>query len=300
MLAIIIPYYKIIFFEATLQSLANQTNKQFKVYIGDDASNENPNDLLENYKGKFRFAYHRFEENIGGASLTKQWERCVELSIDEEWIMILGDDDVLSENVVEEFYKQLPFFKDKSNVVRFSTEVINSKNEIISKKYDHPVWEKASDSFFRKLVEKTRISLSEHIFLKESFLKHKFYNYPLGWNSDDHAWFNFTDNKPIYAINNSLIYIRVSDHSISGKNDNENEKRQSVIQFLKYVITKKFSLFNVDQQLVLLLNFEVFIKNKRKLSLKEWLLVIFNYIKIFKLFPFLKVCKRFVISIFKY
>lgn len=40
MLAIIIPYYKFTFFEATLQSLANQTDQRFKVYIGDDASLE--------------------------------------------------------------------------------------------------------------------------------------------------------------------------------------------------------------------------------------------------------------------
>jgi hypothetical protein len=40
MLAIIIPYYKLCFFEENLQSLAAQTDKRFKVYIGDDASPE--------------------------------------------------------------------------------------------------------------------------------------------------------------------------------------------------------------------------------------------------------------------
>ena len=48
MLAIVIPYFKLTFFEETLQSLANQTDQRFKVYIGDDASLENPSDLLEN------------------------------------------------------------------------------------------------------------------------------------------------------------------------------------------------------------------------------------------------------------
>ena len=38
MLSIIIPYYKLTFFEATLQSLACQSAKRFKVHIGDDAS----------------------------------------------------------------------------------------------------------------------------------------------------------------------------------------------------------------------------------------------------------------------
>ncbi|OOV29296.1 hypothetical protein BXU11_05095 [Flavobacterium sp. LM5] len=95
MLAIIIPYYKLTFFEATLQSLAAQTCQDFKVYIGDDASPENPAMLLEKYKGKFDFVYHRFATNLGGTSLTKQWERCITLSGNEEWLMILGDDDVL-------------------------------------------------------------------------------------------------------------------------------------------------------------------------------------------------------------
>ncbi|OAZ05413.1 glycosyltransferase family 2 protein [Flavobacterium succinicans] len=104
MLAIIIPYYKLTFFEATLQSLAAQTCQDFKVYIGDDASPEKPTELLEHFQGQFDFVYHRFEFNLGGVSLTQQWERCIALSDNEPWLMILGDDDVLGENVVEAFY----------------------------------------------------------------------------------------------------------------------------------------------------------------------------------------------------
>lgn len=42
MLAIVIPYYKINYFEETLKSLSNQTDKKFKVYIGNDASENDP------------------------------------------------------------------------------------------------------------------------------------------------------------------------------------------------------------------------------------------------------------------
>ena len=55
MLAIVIPYYKIRFFEATLISLALQTDKRFKVYIGNDAGNEDPSRLLEQFKNQFDF-----------------------------------------------------------------------------------------------------------------------------------------------------------------------------------------------------------------------------------------------------
>ena len=95
MLAIVIPYYKHTFFEATLQSLANQTDKRFKVYIGDDASPENPSSLLEQYKESINFKYKRFNNNIGGISLVKQWERCMTMVQEEEWIIILCDDDIL-------------------------------------------------------------------------------------------------------------------------------------------------------------------------------------------------------------
>ena len=59
MLAIVIPYFKLTFFEATLQSLANQTDKRFKVYIGDDASPESPIFLLENEEELFLRLFYK-------------------------------------------------------------------------------------------------------------------------------------------------------------------------------------------------------------------------------------------------
>ena len=77
MLAIVIPYFKINFFEKTLASLAQQTDKRFHVYIGDDASPNAPDELLKKYEGQFNYTYKRFNDNLGGISLVKQWERCI-------------------------------------------------------------------------------------------------------------------------------------------------------------------------------------------------------------------------------
>ena len=109
-LAIIIPYYKVSFFWETLESLSLQTDQRFRVYIGNDASPENPEPLIEEYKGRFDYTYQKFEENLGGVSLTGQWDRCVAMMKDEEWFIILGDDDYLSPNAVEEFYKNVLFY----------------------------------------------------------------------------------------------------------------------------------------------------------------------------------------------
>ena len=165
MLAIIIPYYKINFLRETLESLANQTDKRFKVYIGDDASLDDPLTLLEIYVSKFDFSYYKFSENLGASSLVKQWERCIKLSSNEKWIMILGDDDVLENNCIATFYENLnEIEKLKITTVRFASKVINSKGEFLSENYFHPRIESSSNFLMRKLKGGTRSSLSEYIF----------------------------------------------------------------------------------------------------------------------------------------
>ena len=294
MLAIIIPYYKYTFFESTLQSLANQTNKNFKVYIGDDASPESPSDLLEKFKGKFDFEYHRFESNLGGISLTKQWERCISLSSNEEWLMILGDDDYLEETFVSSWYNHYDEFYGKSCVIRFASKIINMKlNSDVSNLFSHPLWENAYDSYYRKFKGLTRSTLSEYVFFKKSYLKYGFKNYPLAWGSDSYAWLEFPDGKMIYTINQSTVYIRYSDYSISGSNDNAILKNKARIQFLENLITQKFQFFKKKQKLELLMFYETSIKEWRKLKNNEWYFLFQFYIKNFTIISSIKFMRRF-------
>lgn len=293
MLAIVIPYYKLTFFEATLESLANQIDQRFKVYIGDDASLEDPTVLLEKYKGKFDFVYHRFESNLGGTSLVKQWERCITLSGNEEWIMILGDDDVLGENVMEQFYMNLhEIEKEGVNVVRFATQLINENSGIFSKPFRHLKYETSGNSYYRKFKGKTRSSLSEYLFLRKSYSRYGFVNYPLAWHSDDKAWLDFSESKMIYSINESIVFIRISDLSISGKNDNRYLKKIATLQFFENIIASNLQLFSKQQRLELLYGYELVIKKIRKINTKEWLVLSLLYFKNFNLLVLIKFARR--------
>lgn len=294
MLAIVIPYYKINFFESTLQSLASQTDKRFKVYIGDDASLEDPSALLEKYKGQFDFVYQRFENNLGSISLVKQWERCIVLTQNEEWLMILGDDDVLGETVVASWYENYELFNEKSNLVRFASKIVYEEKHTISEVYAHPIWELATDSFYSKYENLTRSSLSEHIFSRASYVKYGFHDYPLAWHSDDWAWLEFSDNKPIYTINESLVYVRISNSSISGKADNFHKKDLETIKFYKFIVLKKLNFYNKKQRKKLLDTYENAIKRIRKIYLSEWFLIFFTYLKYYDSYSLKKVLKRFV------
>jgi glycosyltransferase involved in cell wall biosynthesis len=299
MLAIIIPYYKLLFFEETLQSLANQTDKRFEVFVGDDASPENPADLLGKYKGKFEFFYHRFESNLGGISLVRQWERCIALSKKEEWIMILGDDDVLGETVVASWYENHEIFNKKSNLVRFASRIIDEEVQTVSEVYMHPVWESAIDSFYRKFRDWTRSSLSEYVFSRTAYSKYGFQDYPLAWNSDDQAWLDFSDNKSIFTINESVVYVRLSSSNISGKTDNFLLKNNSQILFYKKLIKEKLHYYEHSQRLLFLRRYENDILKTRKLTSADWFCLFVYYVKWFDYEDFKKILKRFLNTVLK-
>lgn len=281
MLAIVIPYYKLTFFEVTLQSLANQTDKRFKVYVGDDASPENPTDLLSKYEGQFDFAYYRFESNLGGVSLVKQWDRCIDMAGNEEWLMILGDDDFLDNTVVASWYTNYNVFSGKADVIRFATKLIVEETQTVSESYIHPVWELATDSFYRKLEYLTRSSLSEYVFSMAAYLKYGFHDYPLAWNSDDRAWLEFSDSRPIFTINEGLVFIRLSSLNISGKQDNKETKGLSEISFYKFVILEKLKFYTTPQRDRILRRYEKKIGDARNLKLSEWAFLLYFYLKYF-------------------
>jgi hypothetical protein len=264
MLAIVIPYYKLTFFEATLQSLMSQTNRQFKVYICNDASPEDPSILLEKYNGKFDFVYHRFDENLGGVSLVKQWKRCIASTSDEEWIMILGDDDILGEDVVAAFYENFyEIKKERISVIRYSTFKINEFDNQISGIYQHPKIESSIDFLFRK----TRSSLSEYIFKRSQISNIGFKEFPLAWFSDVLAILEFSDFKDIYTINSTSVYVRISTLSISGNQNNLKLKAKAKFEFYYYLLSKKREVFSEIQKEELLATIsKCYIYDKKRLQ----------------------------------
>lgn len=291
MIAIIIPYYKSESFENLLKSLIAQTNKNFNVYIGDDASPEDPTSIIEAYKNKLHLTYVRFDKNLGSTSLVKQWERCIALKQDEPWMTILGDDDYYEPTVIATFYKHLQQFENKSNVVRFATKTRFVEDNKLTVSFKHPLWETAPISYYRKFKGKTRSSLSEYFFKSNVCLKYGFTDYPLAWYSDDKAWFDFSENKPIYSINDASVVISVSNQSITGMTNNKMEKFKAQKAFYKSLVSNYNYKLSRDMRLDYLRAFEavsrrlnVFTLSDKKIVLKQF----FTYFAWLTLVKFLK------------
>ncbi len=287
MVAIIIPYYKLTFFEATLQSLALQTNKNFKVYIGNDASPENPESLLKIYKNKFDFEYKKFDTNLGSISLVKQWKRCFNMSNNESWTMILGDDDVLSENAIYEFYENLPKINSNNiKVVKFATQIINENSENSTKIFNHKELESANDFFYKKHKGLTRSSLSEHVFETNSLKQYFFYDFPMAWHSDDLAILECSNFDTIFTINNAIAFIRVSDLSISGNQNFKTEKLKATQFYFERLTNLYLNKFNKINREIIISNIEYFyFRNrnfKKYIEISKLQLIYFGFIGFLK------------------
>ena len=257
MLAIIIPYYKLTFFRETLESLSAQTDQRFHVYIGNDASTENPQELLKEFEGKFNFTYKKFDKNLGSISLTKQWDRCIEMMQGEEWFMILGDDDYFSSNVIEVFYKSKKIIDNNNiSVIKLNSAIINAQSIIQSEKKLEPLIKSAIDHFFDKLKYEGRSSLSEHIFRKSKYDQFKFFDMPLAWHSDDLALLEFSEYQNILFLREAKCFVRISDESITGNPNKNLEKKwwaskmffERICQNLdKFTKHEKIKLFDLIQ-----------------------------------------------------
>lgn len=294
-LAIIIPFYKLTFFEATLQSLASQTDKRFKVYIGDDTSPQDCTLLLKKFENQFDFIYKRFEANLGSTYLTRQWERCIALAESEEWFVVLGDDDFLSENFVSEFYKNYNLFYDNCNVVRYATKIIHQINREESTLFINPLFETGIQYITRKINGKARGSLSEFVFKKEEFLKHKFTNYPSAFYSDDKIVLDLTKVKNIFSINDAVVFVRISTESLSGKAEVVNNKLYLArFEFFKFLIKNKYFLFDVFTRKIIVERLLSYTYQHKKQDMFLFLNLYFKSILFMDFKFFLKINMKFI------
>ncbi|UMQ40261.1 glycosyltransferase [Chryseobacterium sp. Y16C] len=288
-LAIIIPYYKIDFFEETIKSVAVQNNRNFVLYIGNDASPDNPLPIIEKYASDFSYHYFDYTENLGGKNLALQWERILD-NVQEEWFQILGDDDVIADNFVEEFYKKLPYIEEKSaSVVKFSHQWIDEDNQLI-KDFEYPFSEITPQDFFlQKYHDEIKSSLSENIFKMAIYKKHKFEKLPLAWGSDDLAILAFANKHNIIYIKDTKVKVRISTKSISGSNNYDELKEKALHQMKSIIITKYSNFFSFDF-INKIINQYIYQSYQKGFSF--YYPVIFYYLKHLKFTAFLKALKK--------
>jgi len=238
-LAIVIPYFKNIFFEDLLKSLSNQTNLNFNIYIGDDNSPESPREIIEKYENKLSIKYHKYENNLGHTSLVKHWNRCLMMLNNEEWVWILPDDDMISENCVEDFYRALTYCKEKDiNVFRIPSVMIDKDGVKINQgQPSNPEYEDNLEFYTRLLRRETSATLGDNIFNRKKLEDNLgFVEFPKAWGSDHATILKIASNGVVYYLPNSIFYFRDSGKNISSQKIDGSTKMRANLLFIQWII----------------------------------------------------------------
>lgn len=239
-LAIIIPAYKIDFFEKTLQSISSQTCKNFTLYVGDDNSGNDFVSIIDKYKDIIDIKYHKFTDNLGATNLVGQWSRCVDLTEGEKWLWLFSDDDVLEDRCVEMFYKTIAE-NPNHDIYHFNINIIDEDNQVISKPTAYP---KTIDSITFYLKKSSGVLDSfvvEYIFTRKIYEEvGGFQNFDLAWGSDIATWIKMSSNRGICTIPDALVFWRQSSVNITPTYDRNVVLRKLSAEVSYWVWIKSF------------------------------------------------------------
>lgn len=253
-IAVVIPAYRSTYLHKALYSLALQTNKNFIVYVGDDCSPENIKSVTDTFSEEMEIVFHRFEDNLGGKDLVGQWERCVGLVQDEEWLWIFSDDDEAEPQCVEFFYKALETTKEYYDVYRFNTIVIDAQSEVLAETPLSPLQQNVLELAENILLLKTGNSMPDHIF---NFSRYKelggFIHTRFAQAADWASSINFAYTKGLYTIAGPRVRWRLSGQNLSSlAGARKSEMIFGHIEFLQWVSRKfnesDFVQFNIAFQ----------------------------------------------------
>ena len=214
-LAVVIPAFKSDFLARTLKSLIQQTDQRFNIYVCDDASPADIQSITRSVLSARSHTYKRFENNLGGASIAKHWDRCVALTR-EPWIWLFSDDDLMDPGCVEAFYKFLETEGEVTDLLRFDGWIVDEHDKIIELFPANLDGESWLEFAYGHLMGWRRSFMQQLVFRRDAFEKAGgFLDLPLGWSTDDAAIIAMGRRRPLRRIPGARVYWRCSGKNIT-------------------------------------------------------------------------------------
>jgi glycosyltransferase involved in cell wall biosynthesis len=214
-LTVVVPYYKRDYLDPSLASLARQVDQTFTVLVGDDASPQDPTEIIRKHESSIKIKYRRYDNNLGQTALAAHWNRCVR-ETSSEWIWLFSDDDLASEDCVGSFRRTLSETNGLFDVYRFKIKVIDAKETLIYDPPAPPLSETGAEFLFARMSEGRSSSGGEYIFRRSAFeAAEGFVAFPLAWFSDDASWIAFSRRSGIRTIDGGEVSWRQSDVNLS-------------------------------------------------------------------------------------
>lgn len=213
----VLPAYKATFFREAIESILNQTYRDFELIIVNDASPEDLTSIVNSYQDD-RIQYYINEKNIGGTDLVAQWNHCITYA-KGEYLILASDDDVYHLDYLE----KMDFLINKYpnvNVFRPRIEGINANGEVSEESEILDEYTSYVDFLFLRYKGKVSSAIAYYIFNRDKLVNiGGFVNFPAAWISDDATVIRLSKNG-VVSHNEVLFAFRTSGLNISSALNN--------------------------------------------------------------------------------
>lgn len=191
------------FIKKTIESVLNQTYKNFEFVIVNDCSTDKSEEIITSFSDS-RIKYIKNEQNM---KISKTRNRGVE-NTTGEYIAFLDSDDIWCENKLE---KHVEHIKKTNAKISYSGYYFISNDGVLQNKIHH-VPQKVD---FKKLLKQNVITPSASVFQRDLLLKYPFYAEEV--HEDFLCFLQMLKGENIFAygIDEPLIYYRLTNNSKS-------------------------------------------------------------------------------------
>lgn len=221
----VLPAYKARFLKEALDSILNQTYKDFELIIVNDASPENLDVIVNSYDDS-RIRYYVNKENIGGKDLVAQWNHCLEYA-NGEYVILASDDDVYFPHYLEKMDVLVCKYPNV-NVFRPRVQRINNQGNIIHVESYTKEYITCLEFAYAWTNGYIISGIPFYLFNKNALQEiGGFVNFPLAWYSDDATVLSMMENG--IAISDEILFsFRHSGESITTRCNDSNTLKQKL------------------------------------------------------------------------
>ena len=208
-----------------MDSILGQSFQDLELIILNDCSPEPIEQIVSGFQDS-RIRYYKNEKNVGALKLVDNWNKCLSLC-SGEYMVIMGDDDLLEPDYLEEFSRLIASFPDLE-VFHCRSKIINDDGETIMLTPSCPSHEGVYDSIWNRLQQYRSNYISDYMYRTKSLLdRGGFYFLPLAWGSDDITAFMASakkgiahSNKPVFNYRSNRLSITSTGNDLEKMNAN--------------------------------------------------------------------------------
>jgi glycosyltransferase involved in cell wall biosynthesis len=228
-----LPVHKSEYLKIAIQSILNQTYRNFELIIVNDSSPDPVANIVNEFKDS-RIKYYTNENNIGKINLAACWNITLEKATGQ-YFVLASDDDYYEPTFLEKMaHKSLQF--PKVDIFHCRLKIIDIKGETIDLTQNCSEYEDVFDYMWHRILQERKQMVPEFMF-KMSKLNQigGFYSMPAGWGSDDITSFIMAKENGIVFINEILCNWRISGTNISSSHEFYYQKIIAIIKYRDWI-----------------------------------------------------------------